>query len=144
MTANGHTTGREPEVFMEFVNFDGRVTGETARALIRVAEASGVTPQEMIQSALRYALGEGLADSLPGGVDVSGDVKVEPMTINAGNGGFHVVTVVADGYGFLVAEDDKGAERARVEVQEESGPADLQRLMAKWDETERTEASTTD
>ena len=133
---NGHTTGNEPEVWMERVNFDGHVTGETARALIRVAKARGVTPQEMIQDALRYALGEGLADSLPGGADVSDDVKVEPMTINTGNGGFHVVTVVADGYGYLVAENSAGDERARVKVEDESGPADLKRLMDAFDAAE--------
>lgn len=110
---NGHTTGSEREVWMERVNFDGHVTGETARALIRQATRRGVTPQELIRDVLRYALGESpLTDEVVGAVDTDRDVTVEPMTINAGNGGFHVVTFVTDGYGNLIAENSAGMELA--------------------------------
>lgn len=129
---NGHTTGAEREVWMERVNFDGQVTGETARALIKNAKRAGITPQEFIQNALRYALGEGLADVLPSTADTSKDVKAEPMTINAGNGGFHVLTFVADGYGNLVVEDTNGKELARRKWEdvEEGGTHDEFRQLA--------------
>ena len=111
MTANGHTTGAEPETFLEFVNFDGRLTGETARAVIRHAEANGVTPQEALGSLLANAI---WLSGLVASEIADRGVTVEPMTINAGNGGFHVLTFVADGYGNLVAEDSAGEELARM------------------------------
>ena len=122
MTANGHTSCNERETFMEFINFDGRVTGETARALIRSAELQGISPQTLIENALRYVL----AEATDGTTNTDVDVKVEPMTINAGNGGFHVLTFVADGYGNLVAENSAGMELAR----------------AAWDTPDDAEADT--
>ncbi|QJD54055.1 ribbon-helix-helix DNA binding domain protein [Streptomyces phage Galactica] len=104
---NGHTTGTEREVWMERVNFDGHVTGETARALIRQAARVGRNPHDLLQDLIRYGLGE-----LLDGDAKDADVTVEPMTINAGNGGFHVVTFVTDGYGNLIAENSAGMELA--------------------------------
>jgi len=121
--------------WMQFVNFDGRITGETARLVKAAAEVQGVTPQELLNTVLVNALNGGLNR------DTSDDVKVEPMTINAGNGGFHVVTVVADGYGYLVAEDSNGVEKARVAsnpTTESEGAEnaefadDLGLLMRRW------------
>lgn len=37
--------------------------------------------------------------------------------INEGNNGFHLFTVVTDGYGNLIAEDTKGRELARVSIE---------------------------
>lgn len=137
MTENGHTSGNERETFMEFVNFDGTITGDTARELVRQAKRQGVKPQDLLASFLRYAL----AEATDGTTNTDNDVKVEPMTINAGNGGFHVVTVVADGYGYLVAENSAGEERARVKVETEDDEptdpaADLKRLMDAFDASE--------
>jgi len=127
-------TDNPTPAWMEFVNFDGRITGETARLLKASAEVQGVTPQEMLDTILSNALSDGLHR------DASGDVKVEPMTINAGNCGFHVVTVVADGYGNLIAEDQDGEQKAtvdsaRVHAEYEGKPeaaADLVTLMREF------------
>lgn len=123
--ANGHTTGDEREVFMEFVNFDGRLTRQTARDVIKLAKQAGMPVHEL----LTYALQAGL-DSY--GIGDTSDTKVEPMAINAGNGGFHLMTFVADGYGNLVAEDSNGKELARTEWQdvEEGGTHDEFRQLA--------------
>lgn len=112
----------------EFINFDGRITGETARLVKASAQVMGVTPQHVLQLALSSFLDQKL------NVNTEGDVKVEPWTPNEGAGGFHVVTVVADGYGYLVAENAQGEERARVACQtpEEAADApgkDLRALM---------------
>lgn len=106
--------------WMEFVNFDGRITGQTARILKMSADFMGLTPTELLDQILTAALTEKLS---PATIN-SNDVKVEPMTINAGNGGFHIVTVVADGYGSLIAEDSNGAEKARVAIAEDPEDAD--------------------
>jgi hypothetical protein len=95
------------------INFDGQVTGQTAQVIKQVAEDRGLTPQQILAELLHEAInGRGYGN--PGRTEV--DVKVEPMTINTGNGGFHVVTVVADGYGSLLAENSAGEERARVKI----------------------------
>lgn len=108
--------------WMHFINFDGRVTGQTAQVIEEVAADRGLTPQQVIAELLHEAInGRGYGN--PGRTEV--DVKVEPMTINAGNGGFHVVTVVADGYGNLVAEDTAGTELARVANRPGATLADL-------------------
>lgn len=120
MIANGHTSGDERETFMEFVNFDGRVTGETARRLIKAANVAECHPQALLDGILTQALAERLNTPT-----ADQDVKVEPMTINAGNGGFHVVTVVADGYGNLIAEDMGGKELAQVANRPGATAADL-------------------
>lgn len=115
---------------LQFYNFDGRLAGEVARQVKRVAEREGVSPAELIQQVLSHALAEHVV-----GGDPTDDVKVDPMTINAGNGGFHVVTVVADGYGYYVAENSAGEERARVKVEESDdpdGPQVFHRLMTEW------------
>lgn len=135
------TDANATPAWMNFVNFDGRLTGETARKAKETAEARGWTVHEL----LTHIIAGGLqveADvndaCLPVTEEwakpVANDVTVEPMTINAGNGGFHVVTVVADGYGYLVAEDQDGAEKARVEVAEhtDDAAADLVALMRAW------------
>ena len=129
---NGHTSGDEREVWMERVNFDGQVTGETARRLIKAAQAQGRKPQELIQDALRQVLGDTL--NAP---TAERDITAEPMTINAGNGGFHVVTVVADGYGTLIAENSAGEERAKVKATNVGGEdidpvGDLHKLITAW------------
>lgn len=98
--------------WMHFVNFDGRITGQTAEVIEQVAENRGLTPQQVVAEMLHEAI-NGRGYSNPGRTEL--DVKVEPMTINAGNGGFHVLTFVADGYGNLVAEDSAGRELARTE-----------------------------
>lgn len=107
--------------WMHFINFDGRLTGETAKTVEHVAKAAGMTPHEL----LTKLLAEALADKLSPHAVRDQDVKVEPMTINAGNGGFHVLTFVTDGYGSLVAEDTNGAEQARVENRGGATLADL-------------------
>lgn len=110
---------------MHFINFDGRVDGETAKTIEEVAASRGLSPQQILAELLREAINRR-------GYGISGrteiDVKVEPMTINAGNGGFHVLTVVSDGYGYLVAEDSAGTELARVAADQED--ADLADLVA--------------
>lgn len=123
--------------WMHFVNFDGRLNGATAQVVKQVAEARGISPTDLLDEILTKALVDALS---PHAVKAT-DVKVEPMTINSGNGGFHVVTVVADGYGYLVAEDSAGTERARVKCAEDTDDApadpadDLKRLMDAFDST---------
>jgi hypothetical protein len=118
--------------WMHFINFDGRVTGEIARVIEEVAADRGLTPQQILAELLHEAI-NGHGYGVPGRTET--DVKVEPMTINAGNGGFHVVTVVADGYGYYVAENSAGEEQARVKVEENDapdGPQVFHRLMTEW------------
>lgn len=95
--------------WMHFVNFDGRLTGATAQVVKQVAERRKISPQDLLDEILTKALADQLS---PHDVKAT-DVKVEPMTINAGNCGFHVLTFVADGYGNLVAENAAGEELAR-------------------------------
>lgn len=95
--------------WMHFVNFDGRLTGATAQVVKQVAEARGISPTDLLDEILSKALVDALS---PHAVKET-DVKVEPMTINAGNGGFHILTFVTDGYGNLVAENSAGEELAR-------------------------------
>ncbi len=95
----------------DFLNFDGRLTGDTATTVKKVAEAAGMTPHEL----LTKLLAEALADKISPHAVRDQDVKVEPMTINAGNGGFHVLTFVTDGYGYLLTENSEGKELAREE-----------------------------
>ena len=108
--------------WMHFINFDGRVSGETARVIEEIAADRGLTPHQILAELLHEAI-NGHGYGIPGRTE--GDVKVEPMTINSGNGGFHVVTVVADGYGYLVAEDSAGTEQARVADRAGATLADL-------------------
>lgn len=114
--------------WLEFLNFDGRLTGETAKTVKAVAEATGLTPHEL----LTKLLAEALADKLSPHAVRDQDVKVEPMTINAGNGGFHVLTFVTDGYGDLLTEDAHGQELAREkwDPTEEGGTNDIFRRLA--------------
>lgn len=107
-------TAKLPE-WLQFINFDGRISGQTAQVINEIAADRGLTPQQIIAEMLHEVV-NGRGYSSPGRTEV--DVTVEPMTINAGNGGFHVVTVVADGYGYLVAEDQDGAEKARINATE--------------------------
>jgi hypothetical protein len=107
--------------FLQFVNFDGRLTGATAQIVKQVAAAREISPADL----LNEILAEALADKFSPHAVKATDVKVQPMTINAGNGGFHVMTVVADGYGDLVAEDSSGAEQARVSNRPNATLADL-------------------
>lgn len=135
------TNATATPAWMHFVNFDGRLTGHTAQVVKQVAESRGISPQDLLGEILAEGL-KAYNGTVPATVKAD-DVKVEPMTINAGNGGFHVVTVVADGYGSLVAEDTNGAERARVECQDpdeadENPGKDLADLMAEF--TKVTEA----
>lgn len=95
--------------WMHFVNFDGRLTGAAAQVVQKVAEAREMTPTDLLDEILTKALVDALS---PHEVRPT-DVKVEPMTINTGSGGFHVLTFVADGYGNLVAENQAGEELAR-------------------------------
>lgn len=120
--------------WMQFVNFDGRVTGQTAQVIKQVAEGRGVTPEQVLTEALCAGLNV-IGWGIPGRTEV--DAKVTPWTANEGCGGFHVVTVVADGYGFIVAEDQNGKERARVACQDpdeaDTNPGkDLANLMAEF------------
>lgn len=43
-----------------------------------------------------------------------------------GAGGFHVVTIVTDGYGHLIAEDDKGTEIAKAAIRDSDSSAQQQ------------------
>lgn len=115
--------------WMHFVNFDGRLTGRTAEVVKQVAEARGLTPQDLLAEILTEGLKayNGTTPTQP----APNDVKVEPMTINAGNGGFHVLTFVADGYGNLVAEDSTGAEKARMPWSTEDDATDSHEEFTK-------------
>lgn len=130
--ADGRTqtvTDTQTPEWMQFINFDGRVTGQTAQVIKQVAEDRGLTPEQILAELLHESINRrGYGN--PGRTEV--DVKVEPMTINAGNGGFHVMTFVADGYGNLVAEDTNGKELARTEWKdvEEGGTHDEFRQLA--------------
>jgi hypothetical protein len=120
--------------WMQFINFDGRVTGETAKVIKDVAASRGLTPEQILAEALHAGLNT-IGWGIPGRTET--DVKVEPWTANEGCGGFHVVTVVADGYGFIVAEDQNGKERARVACQDpdeaDADPGkDLVNLMTEF------------
>lgn len=114
--------------WMHFVNFDGRVTGQTAEVIKQVAEDRGLTPQQILAELLHEAI-NGRGYGIPGRTET--DVKVEPMTINAGNGGFHVLTFVADGYGNLVAEDSAGVEKARCKWSTEDDDTDSHEEFTK-------------
>lgn len=119
--------------------FDGVLTGDTARAVAKAAE--GLNVHDLLADALLLGLAK-----LAEGTDRR-DVSVSPWTCNDGNNGFHLTTVVADGYGNLVAEDTNGKEMARVEVTyDEDGDdtqdpvGDLARLMKAYhtaDEAQR-------
>lgn len=108
--------------WMHFVNFDGRITGRTAQILKQVAEHRGILPTDLLAEILTEGL-KAYNGSTPV-APAPNDVKVEPMTINAGNCGFHVLTFVADGYGNLVAENSAGEELARTEWQSQGGEPD--------------------
>lgn len=107
--------------WMQFINFDGRITGETAQVIEDVAASRGLTPQQIVAELLHEAI-NGRGYGCPGKTEV--DAKVEPMTINTGNGGFHVLTFVTDGYGNLVAENQAGEELARTEWVTEDDESD--------------------
>lgn len=109
MTYANTTPQASTPAWMHFVNFDGRLTGTTAQVVKQVAEARGLTPQALLDEVLTKAL----LDQLSPHPVKADDIKVEPMTINAGNGGFHILTFVTDGYGNLVAENGAGEELAR-------------------------------
>ncbi|QNJ57712.1 hypothetical protein SEA_KEANU_107 [Streptomyces phage Keanu] len=112
MTDNVTPEAASKPEWMHFINFDGRVTGQTAKVIKDVAASRGLTPQQIIAELLHEAInGRGYGN--PGRTEI--DAKVEPMTINAGNGGFHILTFVTDGYGNLVAENSAGEELARTE-----------------------------
>lgn len=115
--------------WMHFVNFDGRLTGHTAQIVKQVAESRGISPQDLLAEVLAEGL-KAYNGTNPATVKAD-DVKVEPMTINAGNGGFHVLTFVADGYGNLVAEDSNGVEKARCEWKTEDDDTDSHEEFTK-------------
>lgn len=87
------------------VNLELNLTGETARAVRELAGARGVDVNKVVEQLLTRSVS-----------DTTGDAGVEvlPYTINEGNGGFHLFTVVADGYGGLVSEDANGKQLVRV------------------------------
>lgn len=127
--------------WLQFVNFEGRVTGPTAQVIKQVAEDRGITPEAVIAEALHAGI-NAIGWGNPGRTEV--DAKVEKWTPNEGCGGFHVVTVVADGYGFVVAEDQNGKERARVACQTPEEAAknpgqDLADLMAAFTKVAETD-----
>jgi hypothetical protein len=134
------TTPATPE-WLKFINFEGRITGPTAQVIKDVAESRGVTPEQVLTEALCAGLNV-IGWGNPGRSEV--DAQITPWTPNEGCGGFHVVTVVADGYGFIVAEDQNGKERARVACQDpdeaDANPGkDLADLMAKFTEVVEAE-----
>lgn len=111
MADNATPANTSTPEWMHFVNFDGRLTGATAQVVKQVAAARGISPTDLLDEILSKAL----VDQLSPHAVKADDVKVEPMTINTGNGGFHVLTFVTDGYGNLVAENAAGEELARTE-----------------------------
>lgn len=113
--------------WMHFINFDGRVTGQTAEVIKQVADNRGLTPHQILAELLHEAINANGYGN-PGRTEV--DVKVEPMTINAGNGGFHVLTFVTDGYGYLLTEDSSGRELAR-ETWEPDGTGNVFQRLAE-------------
>lgn len=126
-------TAAQPPEWMQFINFSGRVTGETAQVIKQVAKNLGQSPEQVLAGLLHEAIN---AREYSDPSRTEANAKVETWVPNEGNGGFHVVTVVADGYGYLVAENSVGEERARVKIQMDDDEAhvadpadDLKRLM---------------
>lgn len=78
--------------------------------LTKIEETSkerGVEPEVLIEAMLCASLG----------IDFSLTPNVRPQNrINQGNGGFHVATIVTDGYGYFLTEDSEGRETSRVKA----------------------------
>ena len=114
------------------INFEGKLSGDTATALRRAAEAAGVDVYALLSEVLATAL----ADRLSPRPVKRNEVKACPHVINEGGGGIHVYTVVNDGYGYLVAEDSQGTEQARVRATEHGASMDptddLATLAKRW------------
>lgn len=106
--------------WMQFVNFEGRLTGTAAQVLKQVAEHRGISPIELLDEILTSTL----MDKFNPHPVRKTDVNVTEWTCNEGNGGFHVLTFVADGYGNLVAENAAGEELARTPWETEDDETD--------------------
>ena len=103
-----------------FIDFDFTAEGKLRDKLAEAAKAAGVKPVDILRQALGAQLGE-IAE---------GDLQSNGV-INQGNGGFHIVTLVADGYGAVVAEDSRGAELARTNMEwdQEADPSGVNPLQ---------------
>lgn len=102
---------------MDRTSYELLMSGEALENARKVAELRGWTVEQLIAHTINVAMPDprshaGTAGSW-GEPVVSTEAEVKPYTLNEGNGGFHVFTVVADGYGWLVAEDANGKELAR-------------------------------
>lgn len=84
------------------------VHGDLAAVLAETARMNGISIAHLIENTLRRSVGLAPFD---GQVEVT-----EREVINEGNHGFHLLTVVTDGYGNFVAENSEGRALARVDV----------------------------
>lgn len=88
------------------------IHGDLARQLADTAKVNGIEVAHLIENTLRRAAGL---------VPFDTNVEVQPrLTVNDGNHGFHVLTVVTDGGGNFVAEDTEGRALARLEMDVDS------------------------
>jgi len=82
------------------------IGGDLLKALELTARVNGIDTALLIENVLRRGM------AFP---TVERPTEVTERTlINEGNGGFHLVTLVSDGYGNIVAENAEGEEGARV------------------------------
>lgn len=89
------------------INLELNLSGDTARAVRELADARDVDVNKVVEQLLTRAVSDTTGDTGSG-------VAVAPYTINEGSGGFHLFTVVTDGYGSLISEDAHGKQLARV------------------------------
>lgn len=100
------------------IMFDGEISGQLAQVIQEEAAKKGVTPQGLLETILWAGLDASGYEVAPAPTTA---VRVQPWTANEGCNGFHLFTVVADGYGTLIAEDAHGNELAKVPVVEVGG-----------------------
>lgn len=100
---------------------DFEITGNLLSELQSTADAVGLDLAHLIENVLRRGAG------LPV-LDRATEVRQQNL-INQGNNGFHLVTLVTDGYGNIVAENSEGVEGARIECTDSADPDDTLSLM---------------
>lgn len=114
------------------LQFNVQLTGLAADAVDAYTRDRGLDLNAFIANVLAL----GLADRLRGYSIRECDVTAGSHVVNEGGGGFHVVTVVNDGYGYLVAEDEQGKAQARVRATEHGASMDptddLAKLVRAW------------
>lgn len=121
--APAEADGEAVELYWAEVSYQG----EALRIMREVAKLRGWTMEDLIAHLLVAAMPDA-------GTHIGGPaewrplrdplVRVEPYVVNSGAGGFHVLTLVTDGYGNVLAEDDKGEELAAEAVSDFGDPTD--------------------